>query len=103
MPTWHAAFGTRNGRGVPFPLEIDYGGQRPRGAPRFYSFEEAAELLKGSPEGAVEVVEHLGRHGVRGLLTLLEHLPGFDPDLVREQAAAEAYRRMVGSQYGRRE
>jgi hypothetical protein len=84
---------------VPFPLEIDYAGRRPPGAPRYHPYSEAISRLAGASEGEVEVVERLGRHGVRGLLQALDHLPGFDPDLLRRQTSAEVRRIFRGSDY----
>jgi len=88
---------------VPFPLEIDYGGPRPPGAPRYQPYTEAVELLSGALDGEVEVVEHLGRHGVRGLLMLLDSLPSYDADLVRRQTLAEARRGILGLDDPRRD
>ena len=84
---------------VPFPIEIDYGGSRPPGAPRHYSYAEALELLARTPDGEVEMVEHLGRRGIAGLLKFMDRLPGFDPELLRQQTAAEAQRVLLGSDH----
>jgi hypothetical protein len=81
---------------VPFPLEIDYSGPRPAGSPRYHPYEEAVELLARASADEVEMVEHLGRLGVRGLLRLLDHLPGFDPDLIRRQTSADARTAILG-------
>ena len=81
---------------VPFPLEIDYGGSRPAGARRFHSYEEAVETLAAARGEDVEMVEHLGRHQVRGLLMLLDQLPGFDLDMIRDRTSAEARTAILG-------